>query len=281
MAGGTPWDQLVVHAIENEWSGIEALSGIPGTVGAAPVQNIGAYGQEVSGVIARVHTWDRELSERHEFALSELNFGYRSSILKASMRHGWGPSPRYIVLSVDCQFRIASLSEPVRYGQLAKALGVEIGVRVPSTDVRSAVIDLRRSKGMVLDDTDRDTYSCGSFFTNPVLSEAEAARLPVDAPRYPVVDHTRGTLNRAAPVVEQAVKTSAAWLIEHAGFPAGFGMPGPAALSSKHCLAVTNRGGATGADIRALARTIRQGVNEAFGVVLEPEPIVLGGLDGE
>ena len=279
VVAGTSWDELVVHTIENEWAGLEALSGIPGTVGAAPVQNIGAYGQEISSTVVRVQTWDRKTRGRHEFVSSELGFGYRTSVLKETLHDGWGPSPRYIVLSVDFQLRIASLSAPVQYGQLAKALGVEIGTRVPSVDVRAAVLDLRRSKGMVLDDEDQDSYSCGSFFTNPILTEEAAALLPEDAPRFAVVDQTKATLNLAAPTIDGLVKTSAAWLIQHAGFPAGYGMPGPAALSTKHCLALTNRGGATGAEIRALARTIRAGVQEAYGVTLEPEPIIVGGLD--
>ena len=200
VVAGTSWDELVVHTIENEWAGLEALSGIPGTVGAAPVQ----------------------------------------------------------------------------YGQLAKALGVEIGTRVPSVDVRAAVLDLRRSKGMVLDDVDQDSYSCGSFFTNPILTEEAAALLPEDAPRFAVVDQTKATLNLAAPTIDGLVKTSAAWLIQHAGFPAGYGMPGPAALSTKHTLALTNRGTATAADVAALARVGVDGVEEAFGVRLVPEPVWVG-----
>jgi UDP-N-acetylmuramate dehydrogenase len=279
VLAGTPWDTLVVRAIENEWSGIEALSGIPGTVGAAPVQNIGAYGHEISSTVARVHTWDRVKGERREFASDELGFGYRTSVLKESLKDGWSPSPRYIVLAVDFQLRIASLSAPVLYGQLARRLGVPVGARVPASEVRAAVLDLRRSKGMVLDDADRDTYSCGSFFTNPVLTEAQAAELPADAPRYDVVDNRRATLNVGAPRIPGLVKTSAAWLIDYAGFHAGYGMPGPAALSTKHCLALTNRGGATSADIKELAQTIQQGVRGAYGITLQPEPIIVGGSD--
>ncbi|MFT0846460.1 UDP-N-acetylmuramate dehydrogenase [Actinomycetaceae bacterium L2_0104] len=278
VLGGTSWEELVVHTIENEWMGLEALSGIPGTVGAAPVQNIGAYGQEVATSISRVRVWDRATNVPREFTLSELDFGYRTSILKQSLAQGWGPSPRYIVLSVDLQLRIASLSAPVQYAQLARLLEVAPGTRVPAVDVRAAVLELRASKGMVLDDADRDTYSCGSFFTNPVLSEQEAAALPADAPRFAVSDASRATLGAAAPTFEGQVKTSAAWLIDHAGFAAGYGMPGPAALSNKHCLALTNRGGATGGQMRELARKIRDTVHERYGVMLHPEPVVLGGL---
>lgn len=278
VLGGTSWDALVVHTIENEWMGLEALSGIPGTVGAAPVQNIGAYGQEVASSVARVRVWDRQKNQSAEFTLSDLKFGYRTSILKESMADGWGPSPRYIVLHVDFQLRLASMSAPIQYAQLAKTLGVEAGKRVPAVDVRAAVLDLRRSKGMVLDDSDRDTYSCGSFFTNPVLTEEEAAQLPPEAPRFAVSDTSRAVLGAAAPKFAGQVKTSAAWLIDHAGFPAGYAMPGPAALSTKHCLALTNRGEATGAQIRELARTIQTTVKETYGVMLHPEPVVLGGL---
>ncbi len=278
VLGGTAWDELVVFSIENEWMGLEALSGIPGTVGAAPVQNIGAYGQEVATSVARVRVWDRAQSRPREFAGPELAFGYRTSILKESLRQGWGPSPRYIVLHVDLQLRIASLSAPIQYAQLARTLGVSPGKRVPSVDVRGAVLELRRSKGMVLDDSDRDTYSCGSFFTNPVLTEEEAAALPPEAPRFSVSDASRAVLGAAAPTFEGQVKTSAAWLIDHAGFSSGYAMPGPAALSTKHCLALTNRGGATGAQLRDLARTIRDTVRDTFGVTLHPEPVVIGGL---
>lgn len=279
VSAGTSWDDFVVHTIANEWMGVEALSGIPGTVGAAPVQNIGAYGQEVGGSIARVHVYDRETGRTDDLTFSQMGFGYRTSIVKKTLRQGWGPSPRYIVLHVDFQLRLASLSAPVQYSQLAQLLGVKPGKRVPSVDLREAVIELRRSKGMVLDDADRDTYSAGSFFTNPVLSEEEAARLPDDAPKHGLRDGNRTVLGAAAPKVEGQVKTSAAWLIDHAGFPAGYGMPGPAALSTKHALALTNRGGATGAQIRELARTIRDGVRDAYGVQLEAEPTILGGLD--
>lgn len=278
VVAGTGWDDLVVHTIQNEWMGLEALSGIPGTVGAAPIQNIGAYGQEFASSVARVQTWDRKTNSRREFVMSELGFGYRTSVLKQTFSEGWGPTPRYVVLSVDIQLRIASLSAPVRYGQLSKLLGVDGGTRVPAADVRAAVLELRHSKGMVLDDSDRDTFSCGSFFTNPVMTEEQAAALPEDAPRYAVTDETKLTLGAAAPKVAGQVKTSAAWIIDHAGFPAGYGMPGPAALSTKHCLALTNRGQATGAQMRELARTVRDGVRERFGVELHAEPTVIGGL---
>lgn len=277
VAAGTPWDEFVTFAISEGWMGVEALSGIPGTVGASVVQNIGAYGQEVAETVSSVRVYDRTTGIRTDIPLADLRFGYRTSILKESLRSGDGLSPRWIVLSVTFQLRLASLSAPVRYGQLAARLGVEPMTRVPSVDLREAVLDLRRSKGMVLDDADRATYSCGSFFTNPVITEAQAAELPEDAPRFSIADHTAiAQIGAAAPTIPGMVKTSAAWLIDHAGFPAGYGMPGPAALSPYHCLALCNRGGATAGDLWALAQEIRDGVAARFGVTLEPEPVIVG-----
>lgn len=283
VTAGTPWDETVVYAVTHGWMGMEALSGIPGTTGAAIVQNIGAYGQEVAGTVAAARTFDRLTRSVRTLFMSDMKLGYRTSILKESMRvpdaegRVWGPSPRWIVLDVDFQLRLASLSEPIRYGQLATFLGVAPGDRAPSSDVREAVLELRRGKGMVLDDEDRDTYSAGSFFINPVLAQSDALRLPPEAPRYDVTDATAvNQIGAAAPKIPGLVKTSAAWLIDHAGFSKGYGMPGPVALSSKHALALTNRGGASGEQIADVARTIRAGVREQFGVDLEPEPVVIG-----
>lgn len=274
ITAGTPWDEAVVYAIEHGWMGLEALSGIPGSVGAAPVQNIGAYGQEVAETLAQVRTWDRQTGQFRTLFLSDMKFGYRDSILKRSIA---GASPRWVVLAVTFHMRRATLSRPIGYGQLARTLGVEIGERAPSSDVRAAVLELRASKGMVLDDADRDTYSLGSFFTNPVLSEEQAALLPPEAPRFGVARHDAvNQIGAAAPTIPGQVKTSAAWLIDHAGFKPGYNMPGPAALSTKHCLALTNRGGASGEDIAALAREIRDGVRDKFGVTLVPEPVLVG-----
>lgn len=273
---GTPWDDVVVFAIEHGWMGVEALSGIPGSVGAAPVQNIGAYGQEVAETLASVRVYDRAEKRVRTLFLADLEFGYRDSLLKRTLGE-YGPSPRYIVLTVDLHMRQATLSRPVRYAQLAGTLGIEPGERAPSVDVRAAVLELRRSKGMVLDDSDRDTFSLGSFFTNPVLTDDAAARLPEGAPRFGVAKSDAvNQIGAAAPQLDGQVKTSAAWLIDRAGFPAGYNMPGPAALSTKHCLALTNRGQASAADVAELAREIRDGVLEAFGVRLAPEPVVLG-----
>lgn len=312
---GQSWDELVCTAIEHGAMGVEALSGIPGVVGAAPVQNIGAYGQEVAETLASVTVWDRQAGRRRMLAVSELQLGYRTSVLKSSrfdpefrstlqpsaflpyhdgnlpyseypggplpagLEQGVLPTGRYVVLEVELQMRHATLSRPVAYAQLAELLGVELGDRVPSTRLREAVLELRRSKGMVLDDTDRDTFSCGSFFTNPVLTAEQAASLPAEAPRFEVADHTRiSDIGAAAPKVEGLVKTSAAWLIDHAGFGKGWAVPGSsgaAALSSRHVQALTNRGGAQAADIHALCEAISTEVHDQFGILLEPEPVIL------
>ena len=263
--------------------GVEALSGIPGTTGATPVQNVGAYGQEVAETISSVRVWDRFERRPRLFALGELQLTYRDSLLKRSLRDPavgggrvWGPTGRWVVLEVAFQFRLASLSAPIRYAELARTLGVQPGDRVPSREVRAAVLELRRGKGMVLDAADHDTWSAGSFFTNPVVTAEQAATLPPDAPRFPVADHSAIHQIGGEPVaVEGLVKTSAAWLIAHAGFGKGHGLPGPAALSTKHVLALTNRGGATAADLRALADEVRGGVLAAFGIDLVPEPVIL------
>ena len=276
MPAGQPWDEVVAFAVEHRLYGLEALSGIPGSVGAAPVQNIGAYGQEVAQTIASVRTWDRGRARVRTLTLSELRLSYRSSLLKRSMRAApddprapWWPSPRYVVLDVTLQLRQGALSAPVAYAELARTLGVELGGRAPLADVRAAVLDLRAGKGMVLDAADHDTWSAGSFFTNPLLTPEQAAALPADAPRFPLPE------DGARDGVPGGVKTSAAWLIDHAGFGKGFGR-GAARLSGKHVLALTNRGGATAADLLALARQVRDGVADRFGVVLEPEPVLVG-----
>jgi len=229
VPAGTPWDDVVTHAVSNGLVGVEALAGIPGSTGATPVQNVGAYGQDVAQSIASVRVWDRSRGGVRTLALTELGFGYRTSVLKRSMAPStddphapWSPTPRYVVLDVTLQLRVGSLSAPVAYAELASALDVAVGERAPSADVRTAVLALRARKGMVLDPTDPDTASAGSFFTNPVLTAAAAERLPVDAPRH-----------AAGPGL---VKSSAAWLIQHAGFDRGYGLPGPAALSTKHVL---------------------------------------------
>ncbi|HVN13648.1 MAG TPA: UDP-N-acetylmuramate dehydrogenase [Kineosporiaceae bacterium] len=259
VAAGELWDDVVARAVEQGWVGVEALSGVPGSTGATPVQNVGAYGQEVAETIATVRTWDRQEGRIRTLAAADCDFGYRTSRLK---QERYRTGPRFVVLEVTFQFRLGDLGAPVRYAELAGALGLSQGERAPLSAVRRSVIALRRCKGMVLDDADVDTWSAGSFFTNPVLRAEQAARLPPEVPRWPMPDG--------------AVKTSAAWLIEHAGFTRGHGLPGPAALSTKHTLALTNRGGARAADLVSLAREVRQGVCAAFGVMLEPEPDLVG-----
>lgn len=254
VAAGEPWDAFVATTVADEQVGIEALSGIPGLVGATPIQNVGAYGQEVSQTIARVRVYDRAEKGVVTRSAVECHFGYRSSLFKAV-------PDRFVVLSVSFQFRLGTLSMPIRYAELARTLGVEPGARAPLADVRAAVLDLRRGKGMVLDAEDHDTWSAGSFFTNPVVSAAVAGALPAEAPRFPQPDGR--------------TKTSAAWLIEHAGFSRGYGS-GLARLSTRHALAITNRGGATAAAVVALAREIRDGVAEAYGIWLVPEPVLVG-----
>jgi len=251
VAAGEPWDAVVARAVENRWVGVEALSGIPGSVGATPIQNVGAYGQEVSQTLASVRVWDRRLKGVRTFAAADCGFGYRTSRFKAD-------PGRHVVLEATYQFRQGELGAPVAYAELARTLGVEPGARAPMADVRSAVLEVRRGKGMVLDPDDHDTWSAGSFFTNPVLADDQ---VPDGAPAWPQPDGL--------------VKTSAAWLIEHAGYAKGYG-EGPARLSSKHTLALTNRGDATTDDLLALARELRDGVRRRFGVTLVNEPVLVG-----
>ncbi len=271
VQAGHDWDDFVHQSVLHAWSGIEALSGIPGSTGATPVQNVGAYGCEVGQSIAAVRVWDRKESAVQTFTNHELKFGYRDSLLKATTVNG---SPRYVVLTVEFQLLLGRMSAPIKYSELARRLDVEIGKRANSLEVRNTVLALRASKGMVLDAEDRDTFSTGSFFTNPLVTEEVANTLPTDAPRW-----TAGEL----------VKLSAAWLIEQAGFSKGFGLagegegaghgtqtPARASLSTKHTLAITNRGGASAADILAIAREVRDGVVRQFGIVLEPEPVLVG-----
>jgi UDP-N-acetylmuramate dehydrogenase len=260
VAAGESWDDLVVLAVDRGWVGVEALAGIPGRVGATPIQNVGAYGQEVSQTIASVRVWDRVLKGVRTFANADCHFGYRTSRFKADRAsRGWD---RHIVLDVTFQLAVGTLGAPVAYAELARSLGVEQGQRAPLGDVRQAVLALRRGKGMVLDPADHDTWSAGSFFTNPVL---DAADVPEGAPAWPQDDGR--------------VKTSAAWLIEHAGFAKGHGTDhgsGRVSLSGKHVLALTNRGGATTGELLALAREVRDGVEAAYGVRLVNEPVLVG-----
>ncbi len=256
VQAGEPWDDLVALGVEQGWVGLEALSGIPGSVGATPIQNVGAYGQEVAQTVSSVRVYDRTEQRVRTIAAVDCDFSYRHSRFKAE-------PGRYVVLTVAFQLRLGDLSAPIAYGELATRLGVQVGERAPLADVRRAVLALRGSKGMVLDPADHDTWSAGSFFTNPVLDVEAAARLPEGAPRFPQPDGS--------------VKTSAAWLIQAAGFEKGQATPeGRASLSTKHTLALTNRGDATSQDLLRLAREVRDGVRDAFGVTLVPEPVLVG-----
>jgi len=255
---GAVWDDVVVTSLAYGLGGLECLSGIPGSAGATPVQNVGAYGADVADTIRRVRLLDRRTGEDRWVSPDVLQFGYRTSIL----RH----SQAAVVLEVEFALDAEGRSAPLRYGELAAALDAEPGSRADPARVREAVLSLRAGKGMVLDEADHDTWSVGSFFTNPVVSAAEYERLKesVDrpVPSYPAPD---------------GVKLAAGWLVERAGF--GKGYPGdgaPARLSTKHALALTNRGNATTADVIALARTVRDGVRTTFGIELTPEPILIG-----
>jgi len=257
-AAGTNWDVLVNFAVEQGFAGIEALSGIPGSVGAAPVQNIGAYGAELASVLTKVEFLDYLTGEVVTLPASELGLAYRDSIFKRG-RQG-------IITMVELQLqKLGGLSAPIAFPQLANALGVELGAQLPLAQVRSAVLALRNSKGMVYNPTDADTRGCGSFFTNPIVSDRLARTLPADAPRWEVDEDGL------------KVKLSAAWLIERAGIPKGFALPGSGAgLSGKHTLAITNRGGATAEDVLQLAEFIQLCVANQFGVNLQPEPNLIG-----
>ena len=285
VSGGLAWDRLVEFCVTQGFSGLEALSGIPGVVGAAPVQNIGAYGGEVADCLLGVTAWDRQENRLVYLSAADLRFGYRDSLLKQSRLQveanfgtpqfapahpGTNPATgRWIVLEVDFALQRGG-GTPVRYAQLAGALGVPMGTVVPAAQIRTAVLELRHSKGMVLDPSDHDTWSVGSFFTNPILpvDAAAALELPQDAPRWEAALPGRAG--------ESGVKLSAAWLIEHSGITKGFALPGAGAgVSTKHVLALTNRGNATAADIQALASYIIAAVQGAYGVTLVPEPVIL------
>jgi UDP-N-acetylmuramate dehydrogenase len=254
VAAGEVWDLLVSYSLERGWSGLEAMSGIPGLVGATPIQNVGAYGADVSELISMVRTLDRSTGQVKTVFPVECGFGYRTSRFKSD-------PGRFLVLSVTFQLRLGSMSQPIRYPELARALGVEVGERVQASEVRQAVLALRTAKGMVLVEDDHDTWSVGSFFTNPIITPVQALELPPGAPRFSQPDGM--------------IKTSAAWLIEQAGFAKGYGN-GAARLSSKHTLALTNQGGATSADLLRLATEVRAGVQAKFGIELVPEPVLVG-----
>ena len=265
VAAGEPWDPLVARLVEEGRAGVECLAGIPGSVGATPIQNVGAYGQEVAETIVSVRAYDRVLGTVLEIPASECGFSYRSSAFKRK-------PGRWVVLAVLFALGRGPVSGPIRYAELARTLGVADGGRAPLADVRAAVLALRRRKGMVLDPSDRDTFSVGSFFTNPVLGPAAFAELEERAREWLGDD----VPVPAFPQPDGSVKTSAAWLIERAGFRRGHGDHATVAISGKHTLALTNRGAGTAAGLVALAREIAAGVQERFGVELVPEPVFVG-----
>ena len=254
IGAGENWDVFVKTTVARGFAGLETLSGIPGTVGAAPIQNIGAYGHEVSEFITRVRTYDRQTKSLRTFTNQECEFSYRNSHFKAH-------PGRYVVLEVAFQLRIGEMTTAITYSDLAAALGIAVGDKAPIHTCREKVLKLRASKGMLLSESDHDSWSAGSFFTNPIVSAEIAAKLPTDAPRWPQLDGR--------------IKTSAAWLIEHSGITKGQSIGG-ARISTKHVLALTNSGGAKASEIAALAKLAQEKVYETFSISLEPEVNLVG-----
>ena len=254
IGAGEDWDTFVQTTIDRGFAGLETLSGIPGTVGAAPIQNIGAYGHEVSEFITRVRTYDRQEKALKTFTNSECEFSYRNSYFKAH-------PGRYVVIEVQFQIRRGELSDPITYVELSKKLGIEPGEKAPVVATRAAVLELRASKGMLLKNDDHDSWSAGSFFTNPIISQQAADLLPNAAPKWSLNDGR--------------VKVSAAWLIENSGIHKGDELGG-ARISTKHVLALSNSGNATAADIAELAKRARNQVKEVFGITLEAEVNLVG-----
>jgi UDP-N-acetylmuramate dehydrogenase len=255
IQAGENWDDFVDHAIELGLAGVEGMAGIPGTVGAGPVQNIGAYGQELSDTFVRLEFVDYETHEVVILEKADLEFGYRDSVIK----RGRTGLITWVELELE---RFGGLSAPITSGQIAGAFGVNLGDQLPLREVAESVKKMRASKGMLLSDSDSDSVSCGSFFTNPVVSHTFARTLPEVSPRWETLEDDGLT-----------VKLSAAWLIENSGINKGFALPGSkAAISSKHCLAITNRGGATAREIVELANYVQLQVSNRFGITLVPEP---------
>lgn len=254
IGAGENWDEFVATTIERGFAGLETLSGIPGSVGAAPIQNIGAYGHEVSEFITRVRTYDREKKVVKTFTNQECEFEYRNSHFKSH-------PGRYVVLDVQFNLRQGEFTTPITYQELANKLGITVGDKAGIVETRKAVLELRASKGMLLNPKDQDSWSAGSFFTNPIISKEIADTLPADAPRWPTQDGR--------------VKTSAAWLIEKSGIHKG-DTHGGARVSTKHVLALTNSGNATATEIAELAKTAKQAVQQKFGITLEAEVNLIG-----
>ena len=265
VQAGEPWDPFVAARVEEGFAGIECLSGIPGTTGATPIQNVGAYGQEVAEVITAVRVLNRANGEIADLAPADCGFSYRASAFKRE-------PGEWVVLAVTLELEPQPESRPVRYAELARTLGVELGESAPLADVREAVLALRRSKGMVIDRGDPDSVSAGSFFTNPILDPAHFEQLEERVASVLGPDARPPSF----PEPDGQVKTSAAWLVERAGFGRGYGAPGPIMVSTKHSLALTNRGGGTTAQLIELAHKIQVGVRRRFGVELTPEPTFAG-----
>ncbi len=262
-AAGEDWEAFVALCVADRLVGVEALSGIPGLIGASPVQNIGAYGQDVSQTISSVRAYDRRAGTVVELSAADCGFGYRYSAFKTD-------PGRWVVLAVTFDLGMGELSAPVGYAELARVLDVPLGARAPLADVREAVLALRRGKGMVLDAADQDTRSAGSFFTNPLLSPAQAAELQAR-----VVQRCGPDVTAPGWVGDDGrLKVSAAWLIERSGFGKGH-FAGPVGISSKHTLALVNRGGGTTDALLGVAREVRDGVRATFGVELVAEPVLV------
>jgi UDP-N-acetylmuramate dehydrogenase len=286
VQAGHDWDALVAHAVGEGLAGIEAMAGIPGTTGAAPVQNIGAYGQEIVQTLVEVELIDESDGEVRTVPAAELGLGFRTSVFK----HHYGSVPQRpaVILSVTLELEVVGHAErPIPGAQLRTALGLAEADRVSTAWIREHVLATRARKGMVLDPEDPDTHSAGSFFQNAIVSASFARTLPDECPRWPMTPELDPVLviplaaydgyipPRAAQALD--VKVSAAWLIEHSGLRKGFKLPrSRASLSSKHALALTNRGGATAAELAELARFIQGRVQSEFGLILQPEPVLVG-----
>lgn len=282
---GHGWDDLVAYAVAHGYAGLEAMSGIPGTVGAAPVQNIGAYGQEIQETLVEVELIDESTGEISTVPAADLGLGFRTSVLKH--HHGSVPQRRAVILTVTVDLLIAG-ERVVRGEQLRRALGLVDETPVPLSWVRERILATRASKGMILDDADPDTHGVGSFFQNAIVTAAVARSLPPECPRWPVAPDLDavtviplaaydGQVPPSKPATVSDVKVSAGWLIEQAGIRKGFKLPrSRASVSTKHALALTNRGGATAAEVSELARFIQSRVHAEFGLVLQPEPVLVG-----
>jgi len=268
VAAGEDWDAVVARSVAEGLAGLECLSGIPGLAGATPIQNVGAYGQEVSETITRVRVYDRVAGDVLDMPNERCGFGYRTSRLRGA--------DRFVVLSVTFDLAVQVLSAPVRYAELAAALGVPPGGQVESAEARAAVIELRQRKGMVIDPADPDTRSVGSFFVNPVLDAPALAAVEAAARARCGPDTRVPRFEVEAGSGDGLVKVPAAWLIERAGFGKGYNPGDGARISAKHTLALVNAGTASTAAMLALAREIRDGVRDAFGVSLAPEPVLVG-----